>query len=83
MIKIYTMDSCPYCNELKELLINESIEFIEVDILDEKNKVEVDMVFKTANCESVPIAKVNNQLFAPDISFTSIEDAFKLIKRFM
>jgi glutaredoxin len=77
------MDSCPYCNELKELLNNDNIKFIEVDINDEDNKDERDMIFKVSNSESVPIIRVGNQLLAPDVSFTSIKDAFELVKRFM
>ena len=77
------MKNCPYCEELKGLLTGESIEFTNVDINDPKNKEESDMVFKITNVESVPIVKVGNQLLAPDISFTSIAEAFELVKKFM
>jgi glutaredoxin len=80
MVRVYTMENCPYCNELKGLLENEGIEFEDVDINLDENKEEADKVFKVTNVDSVPIAKVGNQLIAPDVSFTSIEEAFDIIK---
>jgi len=83
MIEVYSMQNCPYCEELKGLLKGEDIEFTEVDINDPANKEESDMVFKITKVDSVPIVKVGKQLLAPDVSFTSIKDAFDLTKRFM
>ena len=77
------MKNCPYCDELKELLTKENIEFTDVDINLPENKEEADMVFKITKVDSVPIVKVGKQLLAPDVSFTSIEDAFILTKQFM
>ncbi len=83
MIKIYSMKNCPYCEELKDLLKGEDIEFTSVDINDPENKEETDTVFKITKVDSVPIVKVGKQLLAPDVSFTSIQEAFELTKRFM
>ena len=82
MIRIYSMEDCPYCTELKEMLDSEGLEYTDIDINDKDNKEEADKVFEVTKCDSVPIARVGNQLLAPDISFTSIEEAFELIKRF-
>ena len=76
------MENCPYCKELKDLLNGEGIKFEEVDINQEENKEEADTVFKVSKCDSVPIVRVGNQLLAPEISFYSIEEAFKLTKGF-
>ena len=77
------MKNCPYCDDLKNLLKGENIEFIDVDINDPENKEESDLVFKVTKVESVPIIRVGNQLLAPDVSFSSIQDAFELTKKFM
>lgn len=82
MIRVYSMEDCPYCTELKEMLDSEGLEYTDIDINHKDNKEEADKVFKVTKCDSVPIARVGNQLLAPDISFTSIEEAFELIKRF-
>ena len=80
MIRVYTMENCPYCKELKDLYDKEGIEYENVDINLEENKEESDKVFKVTRVDSVPIVKVGNQLLAPDVSFTTIEDAFEITK---
>lgn len=82
MIRIYSMKNCPYCTELKGLLDKEGLEYTDVDINLLENKEEADKVFEVTKSDSVPIARVGNQLLAPDISFSSIDDAFFLIKKF-
>jgi len=83
MIKVYSMENCPYCKDLKELLNGENIEYIDVDINLPENKEECEMVFKMTNVDSVPIVKVGKHLLAPDVSFESIQEAFELTKKFM
>jgi len=77
------MKDCSYCEELKGFLDGENIEYTDVDINKEENKEESDTVFKITNTNSVPIVRVENQLLAPDVSFSSIEECFELIKKFM
>ena len=77
------MENCPYCKQLKDLLTGEGIEFEDVDINKPENKEESDMIFKVTKVDSVPIVRVGKHLFAPDVSFTSIEEAFELTKKFM
>lgn len=83
MIKIYTMKNCPYCKDLKDMLNKDNINFEEVDIELDENKDEIEKVFEVSGVESVPIARVHNQLVAPDVSFSSIEEAFDIIKTIM
>jgi len=80
MIRVYTMENCPYCKELKELYDKEGIEYENVDINLQENEEESNKVFKVTGVDSVPIVKVGNQLLAPDVSFTSIEEAFEITK---
>ena len=80
MIRVYTMENCPYCKELKDLYDKEGIEYENVDINLEDNEEESNKVFKVTGVDSVPIVKVGNQLLAPDVSFTSIEEAFEITK---
>jgi glutaredoxin 3 len=79
-VRLYTTSSCPYCKELKDLYDKEGIEYENVDINLDENKEECAKVFKVTNVDSVPIVKVGNQLLAPDVSFTSIEEAFDITK---
>lgn len=77
------MNNCPYCEELKDLLDGENIEYVSVDINEKENKEEVDTVFNITKVDSVPIIRVGKQLLAPDVSFSSIKEAFELTKQFM
>lgn len=77
------MENCPYCKELKDLYDKEGIEYENVDIHLEENKEEAEKVFKVTKVDSVPIVKVGNQLLAPDVSFTSILEAFDITKHLL
>ena len=83
MVRVYTQKNCPFCTEIKDLLVKEGIEFKEVDINSNENHEEVDKVFELTEADSVPILRVGNKLLAPDVSFGSINEAFTLTKQFL
>jgi glutaredoxin len=83
---IYTMKGCPYCVELKEMLDNSNIEYINRDI-DEYNE-EYDMFSEVVGNEYVPaLMLIENpeyspkvHLYAPERDYNELEDAVKIIK---
>jgi glutaredoxin len=83
MIKVYTVEHCPYCSELKELLKKENIEFIEVDVNKPENEEEYSKLYEIAKCDQVPMVKVGRQILIPGTSFTSIQEAADLTKKFL
>ena len=83
MVKIYTINACPYCTELKELLIKENIEFIDINVLLLENKEEYDMIIKKTNSDEVPIVRVGKQLLVPNVSFNSINEAYLITKNIL
>ena len=78
-IKIYSIPECPYCNELKELLTKENVEFIDVNVNLPENEDEYNKIHSITKSDQVPIALVGKQLFVPEISFKSISEAASLI----
>jgi glutaredoxin len=80
---IYTIDSCPYCTELKEILSAEGVEFTDVNVNLPENEEEYNKIHEITQSEEVPIVRVNNQLLVPNISFQSIREAAELTKRFL
>jgi glutaredoxin len=80
---IYTIDSCPYCTELKEILSAEGVEFTDVNVNLPENEEEYNKIHDITQSEEVPIVRVNNQLLVPNISFQSIREAAELTKRFL
>ena len=83
MVKIYTIENCPYCRELKNLLTNEGIEYTEVDVNKDENQAEFNKIYEVSKCNDVPMVRVGNQLLVPNISFKSLTECFQLTKQFL
>lgn len=83
---IYTMEGCPFCVEIKEMLIENNIEYIDRDI--NKYGEEYDDFVKITESDSVPalliieetIDKIEPFFYVPEKDFDLIEDAVKIIK---
>ncbi len=82
-VKLYTIQNCPYCKELKGLLEKEGIEFDEIDVNQPENEVEYANLSKITKSEDVPIVRVGKQLLVPNVSFRSIKEAAELTKKFL
>ena len=83
MVRIYSIQECPYCTELKEILSAEGIDFTDVNVNLPENEEEYNKIHEITQSEEVPIVRVNNQLLVPNISFQSIREAVELTKRFL
>ena len=83
MIRVYTIEKCPYCKELKQLLTNEGIEFIEVNVDLPENEPEFNKLYEVTKSYDVPMVKIDKNLLVPNISFKSIKEAADLTKKFL
>jgi len=83
IVKVYGVDGCPYCTELKELLNKEKIEFTDVDVNLPENQTEYNQIYKITNSDDVPIVRVNKRLLVPNVSYQTIQDAVDLTKKFL
>jgi len=83
MIKVYGFEGCPYCNDLRNLLKEEGIEFNYVDINLQENNEDFDNIIKISNSEEVPIILVGKQILIPNVSFKTIKEGVKIIKKFL
>lgn len=82
MVRVYSIDGCPYCDELKEKLTNEGIEFESVGVDKPENEPEYKMIYEVTKSDDVPIIKVGKRLLVPHVSFMSIDEAIQLVKNF-
>lgn len=82
-VTIYTMSDCPYCMDLKEKLEKENIEYRNVDIDLPENQEEFNQILEVSKAEEVPILRIEKQLFVPNVSFKSINEAVELTKKFL
>jgi hypothetical protein len=83
MVRVYSIEHCPYCSELKEKLTNEGIEFVDIDINKPENEDEYNRLHEITKCDEVPQVKVGNQILIPHTSFKSIDECYELTKRFL
>jgi glutaredoxin len=86
---VFTMKSCPHCQEFKTMLSEAGIEFIDRDI--EKYEEEYDMFVEATGNDFVPAfmlvenpesEKPNTGLYAPDRDFEDLEQGLTVIKEF-
>ena len=83
MVKIYTIENCIYCTELKNIFIEEGVEFISVDVNLKENEDEYNQIYKITNSDDVPIIKIGNQLLIPNVSFSTIREGYEITKKIL
>jgi glutaredoxin len=83
MVRIYSIPECPYCTELKEILTQEGVEFVDINVNLPENEKEYDQIHEVTKSEEVPIVMVGKQLLVPNVSFQSIREAADLTKKFL
>jgi len=59
-IKVYSMQSCPWCVKLKEFLVKNKIKFEEFDVKRDKRAL-LEMVQKTGDT-AVPVIDINGKI---------------------
>lgn len=83
MVRIYTIDNCPYCAELKNILTEEGVAFEDVNVMLPEHEKEYNDLYKKTQSDDVPIVKVGKNLLVPNVSFKSIREAADLTKKFL
>jgi glutaredoxin len=86
---VFTMKSCPHCQDFKEMLNEAGIEYYDRDI--EEFEEEYDMFVEATGNDFVPAFMLvenpesetpNTNLYAPDRDYEDIEQGLKIIKEF-
>lgn len=81
---LFTMEGCPYCLDMKNMLKEEEIEFIDLDI--NENQEEYDMFTQIVNNDYVPAFMIVNEdggvshFMAPDRDYEDLNEAITKIK---
>ena len=74
------MKKCPFCDEMKKYLNEGGIEFIEIDVELNKNKLEFNKIVEISKADSVPIIIVNKKILIPERSFKTIKEGYEKTK---
>lgn len=85
-VVVYTMKGCPFCDQFKDLLTTESIEFFDRDI--DEYKEEYDLFSKITENELIPALLIiegedsdyKSFLYAPDKDYNELMEAVDIIK---
>lgn len=83
MVRVYTIENCPYCTQLKEMLKAEGIEYVEIDVNKPENQAEYNKLHEVSKSDDVPMVKIGQQLLVPNVSFQSIREAADLTKKLL
>lgn len=83
------MKGCPHCVEMKEMLVNEGIDFVDRDI--DEYEEEYNMFVEITENEYVPaFMLIENpetdpisELYAPDRDYDDLEDGVGIIKEWL
>ena len=78
-ISVFSMKCCPHCDNLKNKLKENNIEFVEIDIDD--NELLYERFSKKVNNEFLPAILVGKTAYVPEKSFTTIDEAVELVKK--
>ena len=86
LLILYTMDGCPFCQMMKEKLVESNIIYYERDI--DKHKDEYDLFVEITENDYVPAFMIvestdevpNSLLFAPGRDFNELEEGVNIIK---
>lgn len=69
--------------ELKTLLETEGIEFTNVNVSLDENEGEYMKIYNHTHSDDVPIIRVNKTLLVPNKSFSTMNEAVELVKKFL
>ncbi len=77
-VKVFSMKGCPHCDNLKNKLKENKIDFTEIDV-DENEKLYESFSKKVGN-DFLPAILIDKTAFLPDRSFNTIDEAVTQIK---
>lgn len=89
VVVLFTMKGCPFCEDMKEMLVKENIDFVDRDI--EEYEEEYNLFVEITNNEYVPAfilieepeTDPKSELFAPDRDFEDINEGVSIIKQWI
>ena len=86
-VVVYTMKGCPFCQELKEMLTKEGVEFYDRDI--DEYKEEYDLFSEITSNDMIPALLIvegddndhQSFLYAPERNYNELTEAVEIINK--
>jgi len=87
IVVLFTMKGCPHCTELKNMLTESNLDFVERDIYEHHDEYEI--FSQVTENEYVPAFMIINddeinpssKLFAPSRDFNTLQEGVEIIKK--
>lgn len=84
-VVVYTMQGCPFCQDFKDMLQNEGVEFFDRDI--DKYKEEYDIFSEITKNDMIPALLIiegddkshESFLYAPDRDYDELTEALTIV----
>ena len=85
-VVVYTMKGCPFCSQLKEMLVEENIDFFDRDI--HEYHEEYSLYCEVTKCDLIPALMIiesegedhKSFLYAPEHHYNQLDEAVSIIK---
>jgi glutaredoxin len=89
VVVLFTMKGCPFCVDMKNMLEDEGIDFVDRDIYEYEE--EFNLFAEITNSDYVPAfmlienpeTEPKSELFAPDRDYENITEGVKIIKEWV
>lgn len=89
IVVVFTMDGCPFCDMMKNQLVESNVDFISRDI--DEHRDEYDLFVEATGSEYVPafmiIENMNDTVsstaFVPERDYNTIEEGVEIIKNIL
>jgi glutaredoxin len=89
VVVLFTMKGCPFCDDMKNMLEEEGIDFVNRDIYEYEE--EFNLFAEITNSDYVPAfmlienpeTEPKSELFAPDRDYENITEGVKIIKEWV
>jgi len=78
-INVFSMKGCPHCDNLKNKLKENNIEFVELDVDD--NNLLYERFSKKVKNDYLPAILIGKTAYVPEKSFNTIDEAVELVKQ--
>ena len=78
-VRVFSMKGCPHCDNLKNKLRENNIEFVELDVDD--NELLYERFSKKVKNEFLPAMLIDKTAYVPEKSFNTIDEAVELVKK--
>lgn len=82
-MEIFTLTNCSYCDKLKGMLDADGYEYTTLNLEEPDVEEKFKKISKITGNDKVPTVLVGKSILSPGLSFTTIDECYKIILTFI